>query len=89
MNPPVSFELLHPDPNDVIAMSVDWNIETRPTIEEIKEVFYALASTFPRNRIICVPNSVSMVMANKDTLIDIRNSVNQILKFIEEREANE
>lgn len=89
MNPPVSLELLHLNPGDVIVMCVDWNIETRPTIDELQGIFCSLASTFPRNQIICVPDSVSLAMASKDTLIDIRNAVNQILKSIEKREANE
>ena len=87
MNPPVNLELIRPNPGDVIVMSVDFS--NGPTIDAIQEAFCSLSTTFPQNRIICVPDGMSMVMANKDTLIDIRNSVNQILKSIEEREVNE
>ena len=83
MNPPVNLELIHPNPGDVIVMSVDFSDANGHTIDAMREAFYSLSVVFPQNRIICVPNGMSMVMASKDMLINIRNAANQILKSIE------
>lgn len=89
MNPPVSCELIHPNRGDVIVVSCDYNTDSGPTLKEILDVINVVVPAFPNNRVIFIPNDMSLRTVNKNALIDIRNSVNQILKSIKEREANE
>ena len=61
MNPPVSLELIRPNPADVIAISCDYNTD----LKEILDVIDVVVPAFPNNRVIFIPNGMSLISVNK------------------------